>query len=111
MPKDAGLNFANRPAPRTSSPAGARGDRKGGIGLLARPDRRPSIEPSAEVPEGNGEGAPRKDSKQPPCRRAVTSTTSGRYGKLELENRRRATRVQGKDAGQRLLEDWDLDLG
>lgn len=33
----------------------------------------------------------------------------GRYGKLELENDDGA-RVQGKDAGQQLLEDWDLDL-
>jgi hypothetical protein len=33
----------------------------------------------------------------------------GRYGKLELETDN-AERVQGKDAGQQLLEDWDLDL-
>jgi len=33
----------------------------------------------------------------------------GRYGKLELETDN-GERVQGKDAGQRLLEDWDLDL-
>lgn len=33
----------------------------------------------------------------------------GRYGKLELEMDDGA-RIQGKDAGQRLLEDWDLDL-
>jgi len=33
----------------------------------------------------------------------------GRYGKLELESDD-GERVQGKDAGQRLLEDWDLDL-
>src|SRR5437588_13097386 len=33
----------------------------------------------------------------------------GRYGKLELEIDD-GDRVQGKDAGQRLLEDWDLDL-
>lgn len=33
----------------------------------------------------------------------------GRYGKLELETDD-GGRVQGKDAGQRLLEDWDLDL-
>jgi hypothetical protein len=33
----------------------------------------------------------------------------GRYGKLELETDD-GDRVQGKDAGQRLLEDWDLDL-
>src|ERR1700730_3083859 len=33
----------------------------------------------------------------------------GRYGKLELETDT-GDRVQGKDAGQRLLEDWDLDL-
>jgi hypothetical protein len=33
----------------------------------------------------------------------------GRYGKLELESDV-GERVQGKDAGQRLLEDWDLDL-
>jgi hypothetical protein len=33
----------------------------------------------------------------------------GRYGKLELETDD-GERVQGKDAGQRLLEDWDLDL-
>lgn len=33
----------------------------------------------------------------------------GRYGKLELETDD-GERVRGKDAGQRLLEDWDLDL-
>ena len=33
----------------------------------------------------------------------------GRYGKLDLEADN-GERVQGKDAGQRLLEDWDLDL-
>jgi hypothetical protein len=33
----------------------------------------------------------------------------GRYGKLELETDD-GERLQGKDAGQRLLEDWDLDL-
>jgi hypothetical protein len=33
----------------------------------------------------------------------------GRSGKLELETDD-GERVQGKDAGQRLLEDWDLDL-
>jgi hypothetical protein len=33
----------------------------------------------------------------------------GRSGKLELETED-GERVQGKDAGQRLLEDWDLDL-
>src|SRR5436190_4672541 len=33
----------------------------------------------------------------------------GRYGNLELETDD-GERVQGKDAGQRLLEDWDLDL-
>lgn len=33
----------------------------------------------------------------------------GRYGKLELETDD-GERVQGKDAGQKLLEDWDLDL-
>jgi Relaxase/Mobilisation nuclease domain len=33
----------------------------------------------------------------------------GRYGKLELETDD-GERVQGKDAGQQLLEDWDLDL-
>ncbi|HEY6925698.1 MAG TPA: relaxase/mobilization nuclease domain-containing protein [Steroidobacteraceae bacterium] len=33
----------------------------------------------------------------------------GRYGKLELETDD-VERIQGKDAGQRLLEDWDLDL-
>jgi relaxase-like protein len=33
----------------------------------------------------------------------------GRYGKLELETDD-GERVQGKNAGQRLLEDWDLDL-
>jgi hypothetical protein len=33
----------------------------------------------------------------------------GRYGKLDLETDD-GERVQGKDAGQRLLEDWDLDL-
>lgn len=33
----------------------------------------------------------------------------GRDGKLELETDD-GERVQGKDAGQRLLEDWDLDL-
>ncbi len=33
----------------------------------------------------------------------------GRYGKLELETDD-GERVLGKDAGQRLLEDWDLDL-
>jgi len=33
----------------------------------------------------------------------------GRYGKLELDTDD-GERIQGKDAGQRLLEDWDLDL-
>jgi hypothetical protein len=33
----------------------------------------------------------------------------GRYGKLELETDD-GERIQGSDAGQRLLEDWDLDL-
>jgi hypothetical protein len=33
----------------------------------------------------------------------------GRYGKLELETDD-GERVQGKDAGLQLLEDWDLDL-
>lgn len=33
----------------------------------------------------------------------------GRYGKLELETDD-GERLQGKDAGQQLLEDWDLDL-
>jgi Relaxase/Mobilisation nuclease domain len=33
----------------------------------------------------------------------------GRYGKLELETDD-GERVQGKDASQQLLEDWDLDL-
>src|SRR6266513_3132833 len=33
----------------------------------------------------------------------------GRHGKLELETDD-GERVQGKDAGQSLLEDWDLDL-
>src|SRR5580658_519302 len=33
----------------------------------------------------------------------------GRYGKLELETDD-GERVQGRDAGQQLLEDWDLDL-
>jgi hypothetical protein len=33
----------------------------------------------------------------------------GRYGKLDLETDD-GERMQGKDAGQRLLEDWDLDL-
>src|SRR5438067_4968177 len=33
----------------------------------------------------------------------------GRYGKLELETDD-GERIQGKDAGQCLLEDWDLDL-
>ena len=33
----------------------------------------------------------------------------GRYGKLDLETDD-GERVQGKDASQRLLEDWDLDL-
>src|SRR3989442_13669670 len=33
----------------------------------------------------------------------------GRQGKLELETDD-GERIQGKDAGQRLLEDWDLDL-
>jgi hypothetical protein len=33
----------------------------------------------------------------------------GRYGRLELETDDGES-VQGKDAGQRLLEDWDLDL-
>src|SRR5947207_8110648 len=33
----------------------------------------------------------------------------GRYGKLDLETDD-GERIQGKDAGQRLLEDWDLDL-
>lgn len=33
----------------------------------------------------------------------------GRYGKLELETDD-GERIQGKDVGQRLLEDWDLDL-
>lgn len=33
----------------------------------------------------------------------------GRRGKLELETDD-GERIQGKDAGQRLLEDWDLDL-
>jgi hypothetical protein len=33
----------------------------------------------------------------------------GRHGKLELETDD-GDRVQGKDAGQRLVEDWDLDL-
>src|SRR6267154_2522461 len=33
----------------------------------------------------------------------------GRYGKVELETDD-GERIQGKDAGERLLEDWDLDL-
>src|SRR5438067_8408767 len=33
----------------------------------------------------------------------------GRYGELELETDDR-DRLQGRDAGQRLVEDWDLDL-
>ncbi len=33
----------------------------------------------------------------------------GRYGKLDLETDD-GERIQGKDAGQRLLQDWDLDL-
>lgn len=33
----------------------------------------------------------------------------GRYGNLELEADD-GERIQGKDAGERLLEDWDLDL-
>jgi Relaxase/Mobilisation nuclease domain len=33
----------------------------------------------------------------------------GRYGKLELQTDDGAC-IQGEDAGQRLLEDWDLDL-
>jgi hypothetical protein len=33
----------------------------------------------------------------------------GRYGKLDLETDG-GERIQGKDAGQRLLDDWDLDL-
>jgi hypothetical protein len=33
----------------------------------------------------------------------------GRYGRLELETDDGES-IQGKDAGQRLLEDWDLDL-
>src|SRR5580692_8974984 len=33
----------------------------------------------------------------------------GRYGKLELETDD-GGRIQGKDVGQQLLEDWDLDL-
>jgi hypothetical protein len=33
----------------------------------------------------------------------------GRYGKVDLETDD-GERAQGKDAGQRLLEDWDLDL-
>jgi hypothetical protein len=33
----------------------------------------------------------------------------GRHGKLDLETDD-GERIQGKDAGQRLLEDWDLDL-
>jgi hypothetical protein len=33
----------------------------------------------------------------------------GRYGRLELETDE-GERLHGKDVGQRLLEDWDLDL-
>lgn len=88
------------------------------IGSLGRPGPKGSVRLSAEqiaaidrtvrrVPEVMIKVLP-KDSNS---LRSVSRHFSyiGRHGNLELETDD-GERVQGKDAGQRLLEDWDLDL-
>src|SRR5882724_6339591 len=83
-----------------------RGGPKGSIGLSS--DQIAAIDRTVRrVPEVMVKVLP-KDSNS---LRAVARHLNyiGRYGTLELETDD-GERIQGKDAGERLLEDWDLDL-
>ncbi len=83
-----------------------RGGPKGGIRLSA--DQIAAIDRTVRrVPEVMVKVLP-KDSNNL-CSVSRHLDYIGRYGKLELETDD-GERIQGKDAGQRLLEDWDLDL-
>jgi hypothetical protein len=103
MPKTL-LELRNRPLLDIVSHG--RGRPKGSIRLSA--DQVAAIDRTVRrVPEAMVKVLP-KDSNN---LRSVTRHLNyiGRYGKLELEPDD-GERIQGKDAGERLLEDWDLDL-
>jgi hypothetical protein len=103
MPKTL-LELRNRPLLDIVSHG--RGGPKGSIRLSA--DQIAAIDRTVRrVPEAMVKVLP-KDSNN---LRSVTRHLNyiGRYGKLELEPDD-GERIQGKDAGERLLEDWDLDL-
>lgn len=84
----------------------ARGGPKGSIRLS--PDQIAAIERTVRrVPEVMVKVLPKDSNNLRSVARHVNYV--GRYGKLELESDD-GERVQGKDAGARLLDDWDLDL-
>ena len=84
----------------------ARGGPKGGIRLSA--DQIAAIDRTVRrVPEAMVKVLPKDSNNLRSVGRHLNYI--GRYGELELETDD-GERVQGKDAGQRLLEDWDLDL-
>jgi hypothetical protein len=83
-----------------------RGGPKGGIGLSS--DQIAAIDRTVRrVPEVMVKVLPKDSNNLRSVGRHFDYI--GRYGKLELETDD-GERIQGKDAGQRLLEDWDLDL-
>lgn len=84
----------------------ARGGPKGSIRLSA--DQIAAIDRTVRrVPEVMVKVLPKDSNNLRSVARHVNYI--GRYGELELETDD-GERVQGKDAGQRLLDDWDLDL-
>jgi Relaxase/Mobilisation nuclease domain len=83
-----------------------RGGPKGGIRLSA--DQIAVIDRTARrVPETMVKVLPKDSNNLRSVARHLNYI--GRYGKLELETDD-GERIQGKEAGWRLLEDWDLDL-
>src|SRR5882762_7391933 len=83
-----------------------RGGPKGGIGLSR--DQIAAIDRTVRrVPEVMVKVLPKDSNNLRSVGRHLDYI--GRYGKLELETDD-GERVQGKDVGRQLLEDWDLDL-
>jgi hypothetical protein len=83
-----------------------RGGPKGGLRLS--PDHIAGIDRTVRrIPEAMVKVLPKDSNNQRSVARHLNYI--GRYGKLELETDD-GERMEGKDAGQRLLEDWDLDL-
>src|SRR5207248_10438537 len=103
MPKTL-LELRNRPLLDIVSHG--RGGPKGGIRLSA--DQISTIDRTVRrVPEVMVKVLPKDSNNLRSVARHLNYI--GRNGKLELETDD-GERIQGKDVGQRLLEDWDLDL-